>query len=349
MEIVCPMAGPIIRVLIVDDYEPWRRFIRLTLLAYEKLQVIGEVSDGLEAVHQAHQLQPELILLDIGLPELNGIEAARRIREVSPTSKILFVSENRDWDIVKEALRVGGSGYVVKSSAANELLAAIWAVLAGEQFLSAGLADRSLTDPEERNTANIFSRNRTIAAPVQEGVIARHHKVGFYSHDRDLLDALTQFIGAALNVGNAAIVIATESHRNRLLVSLQKYGLNVVTAVEQGKYIAVDAAGALSTVMVDGKVDAVRFFTVFDDLIEKAEEAARGGQSRVAIFGESVHLLWAEGKAEAAIQMERLGNQLGKRYDVDILCAYSLTSFQGGMGSHIFEKVCAEHSAVHTW
>jgi DNA-binding NarL/FixJ family response regulator len=343
------MGRPVVRVLIVDDYEPWRRFIRLTLLAYEELQVIGEVSDGLEAVRQAHQLQPELILLDIGLPELNGIEAARRIRKVSPTSKILVVSENRAWDIVEEALIVGASGYVAKSSAANELLAAIWAVLAGKQFLSAGLADPSLTGPEERNTANIFSRNRIIAALKQEGVIARHHEVGFYSDDRGLLDALTQFIGAALKVGNAAIIIATESHRNRLLVSLQKYGLNVIAAVEQGKYIALDAAGALSTVMVDGKLDAVRFFAVFDDLIGKAAEAARGGQSRVFIFGECVQLLWAQKKAEAAIQMEKLGNQLAKRFDVDILCAYSLMSFQGGIGSHIFEKICAEHSAVHTW
>ena len=144
------MGRSFIPVLIVDDYEPWRRFIRLTLLAYEQLQVIGEVSDGLEAVHQAHQLQPELILLDIGLPELNGIEAARRIREVSPTSKILVVSENRAWDIVEETLRVGASGYVVKSNAANELLAAIWAVLAGKQFVSTSLAGRDL-NLTERN------------------------------------------------------------------------------------------------------------------------------------------------------------------------------------------------------
>src|SRR5215475_5264200 len=94
IETVCPMGRPI-RVLIVDDYEPWRRFLRRKLLAYEELQVIGEVSDGLEAVEKALQAQPELILLDIGLPKLNGIEAARRIREVSPASRILFVSENR--------------------------------------------------------------------------------------------------------------------------------------------------------------------------------------------------------------------------------------------------------------
>jgi DNA-binding NarL/FixJ family response regulator len=343
------MGQPSIRVLIVDDYEPWLRFIRLTLLAYENLQVIAEASDGLEAVEKAQQLQPDLILLDIGLPKLNGIEAARSIREVSPSSKILFVSENRSSDLAEEALRVGGSGYVVKSAAARELALAIWAVLEGKRFLSPVLSGHSLSHIEERNSASTLSAQRMIATPEPESVIARHHEVGFYSDDRGLLDALAQFIGAALKVGDAAIVVATESHRNRLLVSLQKYGLNVVTAVEQGKFIAVDAAGALSTMMVDGQLDAARFRAFFDDLIGKAAEAARGGQSRVAIFGECVQLLWAEAKSEAAIQMEKVENQLAKRYDVDILCGYSLTSFQGGIDRHIFEKVCAEHSAVHKW
>ena len=93
--------------------------------------------------------------------------------------------------------------------------------------------------------------------------------------------------------------------------------------------------------------DAVRFLAVFEDLIGKAAEAARGGQSRVAVFAQCVQLLWAAALAEAVMQMEKVGRQLAKRYDVDILCGYSLTSFLGGKGSHTFEKICAVHSAVH--
>jgi DNA-binding NarL/FixJ family response regulator len=96
-----------IRVLVVDDHEPWRRFASTTLQKQVELQVIGEATDGLQAVQQAQELLPDLILLDIGLPTLNGIEAARRIREVSPTSKILFVSENRSPDIAEAALSTG--------------------------------------------------------------------------------------------------------------------------------------------------------------------------------------------------------------------------------------------------
>ena len=138
------MGQSIIRVLVVDDYEPWRRFERSTLLANEQLQIVGECSDGDEAIQKAEELQPDLILLDIGLPALNGIEAARRIRQVSPNSKILFVSENRSPDIAEQALSTGAGGYVVKSNGASELLPAIKAVLEGKRFISASLAGHFL-------------------------------------------------------------------------------------------------------------------------------------------------------------------------------------------------------------
>jgi DNA-binding NarL/FixJ family response regulator len=133
-----------IQVLVVEDYEPFRRFLISTLQNGLEVRDIHEVSDGLEAVQEAQTLQPDLILLDIGLPTMNGIEAARRIREVSPTSKILFVSENRSPDIAEEALSTGAGGYVVKSDAASELLPALKAIIEGKRFVSASLAGHFL-------------------------------------------------------------------------------------------------------------------------------------------------------------------------------------------------------------
>ena len=138
------MGASSIRVLVVDDYEPWRRFERLTFLGRDDLQIIGECSDGDEAVQKADELKPDLILLDISLPTLNGIEAARRIRQVSPTSKILFVTENPSPEIAEEAMSTGARGYVVKSDAGAELLPAIKAVLKGKRFVSASLAGHFL-------------------------------------------------------------------------------------------------------------------------------------------------------------------------------------------------------------
>ena len=127
-----------VRVLVVEDFAPFRQFICSTLGERPDLQVVAEVSDGLEAVHKAVELQPDLILLDIGLPTLNGIAAARRIRKLSPESKILFLSQESSAAVVQEALSLGALGYVVKAHAGSELLAAVEAVCQGRKFASNG-------------------------------------------------------------------------------------------------------------------------------------------------------------------------------------------------------------------
>ncbi len=128
-----------IRVLIVDNYEPFLRLIRSTLATRENTEVVGAVSDGLEAVQKAEELKPDLILLDLGLPKLNGIEAARQIRKLVPESKIIFLSVESSPDVVKEALGLGALGYVAKRRLGSDLLVAVETVLEGRQFVSSGL------------------------------------------------------------------------------------------------------------------------------------------------------------------------------------------------------------------
>jgi DNA-binding NarL/FixJ family response regulator len=142
---------PLVRILLVEDFEPFRRFIRSQLQPRLDLEVIAEASDGLEAVHLAEQLQPDLILMDIGLPTLNGIEVARQVRKLSPQSKILFVSQECSADMIEEALSFGAMGYVIKAHAGSELLVALEAVREGRQFVSGG--GLSLGPP------SVFARN----------------------------------------------------------------------------------------------------------------------------------------------------------------------------------------------
>jgi len=335
-----------IRVLVVDDYEPWRRFFSSTLQKERELQVIGEASDGLEAVQKAEELQPDLILLDIGLPTLNGIDAARRIRTVSPASKILFVSENRSAGIAEEALSGGAGGYVLKSDAVGELLPALKAVLDGKRFVGASLAGHGLNDPPNPQTGAHLQRNKIVPLTRPRNLEIARHEVTFYANDRHLLEYVTRFIGAALKAGDAAIIVSTESHRESLLPRLQAYGLEISEAIQQGRYIALDAAETIRTFIVDGMVDSGRFLDGFGNLIQTATKAARGKYPRVAVFGEGADLLVAQGNVEAAIQDERLCNRLIKAYDVDILCGYSLT--RTPYSHHSYEQVCAQHSAVHS-
>lgn len=131
----------LVRILVVDDFADWRRFVLSKLRENRSLQVIGVVSDGLEAVLKAQEMQPDLVLLDIGLPILDGIGAARQIRKVAPESKILFLTQELDPDVARAALSAGGHGYVVKLDANSELFAAVEAVMLGKQFVSARVAD----------------------------------------------------------------------------------------------------------------------------------------------------------------------------------------------------------------
>jgi DNA-binding NarL/FixJ family response regulator len=315
------------RILIADDYEGWRRQVRLLFQERPQWQVIAEAADGPEAIQKAEELKPDLIVLDIGLPELNGIEAARRIRQTSPSSKIVFLSQNNDRDVVRAALSTGALGYVHKTNARSELVPAVDAVLRGKQFVSSSLKGYELTENAGRGAPH-------------------RHDVLFYSDDTVLLDGFTRFIAAALKAGNAAIVLATKSHRDSLLQRLKAGGVDTDGALQQGTYVPLDAADALSRVMVDGLPDPVLFFGSFGGLIETAAKAAKSEQPRVVVCGEEVALLLAEGKTDAAIRIERGCNDLTEIHEVDIVCAYPSSSFHGKEDKHVLQSICEKHSAV---
>ena len=123
-------------VLVVEDFEPFREFVSALLREELAFQVVSEASDGFEAVHCARELNPDLILLDLGLPGLNGIETARRLRELAPRSRVVFLTLESSAEILEEALSSGALGYVHKSRAGNDLVPAIATVLDGKQFVS---------------------------------------------------------------------------------------------------------------------------------------------------------------------------------------------------------------------
>ena len=325
----------------VDDYPPWRRFFSATLQKRPELQVIREASDGLEAVQQAQQLHPDLILLDIGLPSLNGIEVARKIRELSPTSKILFVSENRSLDVVEKALSTGAGGYVVKSDAGSELMPAVEAVLQGQRLVSTSLAGHDLSHPTVDQVGHAPQRERDVAPKNLR------HEVEFYANDAGFVDGFAGFIKPALKAGNAVIVIATESHLADLLQRLTADGLNMPAEIEQGSYIPLEVTSTLSTFMVNNSTDAALFRKVAGDLIMEAAKAAKGEHRQIAVCGEGVHILLSAGNLDATITLERMWNEIGRHYELDILCGYFRSDFATEEEISTLERVCAEHTAAH--
>jgi DNA-binding NarL/FixJ family response regulator len=143
----------LIRILVVDDHEVVRRVICSLLSSDPTLDVVCQTADGEGAVEKAEELQPDLVLLDISLPGISGIEAGRRIRRVSPDSYIIFLSQHDSLQMVKDALRVGGHGYVTKMDAGAELLKAIRTVSEGKRFVSQRILSQGWK-PEIQNGAD---------------------------------------------------------------------------------------------------------------------------------------------------------------------------------------------------
>jgi DNA-binding NarL/FixJ family response regulator len=125
-----------IRILLVDDHEPFRRYVFSMLQEQANVQIIGEAQDGLQAVQQAEALQPDVVVLDIGLPGISGIEAARQIGKTSQKARIIFLTQESSPEVVQEALTLGAWAYIIKAEAGAELLPAVEAVSRGEKFVN---------------------------------------------------------------------------------------------------------------------------------------------------------------------------------------------------------------------
>jgi DNA-binding NarL/FixJ family response regulator len=331
-----------VRVLVVDDYEPWRRFAASTLHKKPELEIVGEASDGLLAVERAQALQPDLILLDIGLPSQNGIEAARQIRELSPKSKIIFVSENRSVELAQGAARAGALGYVVKSNVASELLPAITAVLDGRCFSSSCLGQNIFTGARSQA---LEDSNLSETAVIANGN-GRWHQVAFYPDDASFVDGFADFASTRISAGSHVVVVATASHRANIRRVLAENGVDVERAIQLGTFVEADAHELLSAIMVNEMPERARVENLAASMLVKRTKALNGSDPRVAVCGELAPTLLANGNVEAAIQIEHIFDSFTKTNKIDVLCGYVGSSFPRDGRKQIFERICAEHSAV---
>jgi len=188
------------RILLADDHTVVRKGIRMILSAQPDLEVVAEAKNGLEAVSEAERTLPDVVIMDVNMESLNGIEAARRIAEVSPRTRVLALSMHRDAVYVREMLRAGAKGYLVKDADDDALLDAVRAVARGEAYLSPSVADAVLTDYRKHVTNPVdllTSREREVLQLIAEG-----------STNKDIANQLS------------LSVYTVEGHRSRLMEKL---------------------------------------------------------------------------------------------------------------------------------
>ena len=305
------------RVLLVDDHEQWRRHIAALLQAHPDWQVVGEAGDGLEALQQAERLGPDLVLLDVGLPSLNGIEVARRLRRFDPRCRILFLSEQSSWDIVDAALAAGGEGFVLKSHAGRELLPAMQAVANGNPFVSAHLQPRA----------------------------AGLHEAAFYSDDATLLDDFGRFAESRLKAGRVLIVVSDAARRHQLDRVIGQRGLDVGRLVREARYYWIDVADALSNILVDDWPDHARLQALIVPFL--SADGPGAAPPRLAAWGECAPALWRSGKVDAAIRLEQMWDAAARAYGIDIMCAYAQHGSPSGHRRAAHDAICRVHASVH--
>jgi DNA-binding NarL/FixJ family response regulator len=310
-------------VLVVDDYEPWRSYVCGELRKHARWRVIGEAADGLEAVRMAQALKPDLTLLDVGLPSVNGIEAARRMLEHRPSAKILFISEQRCVDIAGAALETGAGGYLFKIDAPRHLLPAMEAVVNRGRFVTTGLS--------------------ALAAATSRS--AHRHQAAFYSEEASLLDDYTRFAEAALTEGSTLIYVGSESRRRALSQRLRGLGFDVDRLIAEERCVLVDDGRFLSDIMVDGAIDDEAFRKAALPLLARA--AARS-TARIAACGDACGQLLGAGHVAEAVRLERLWDALAGEYPLDLFCGYSIDVPRLGADEYLqFQAVRREHSLVY--
>ena len=332
----------------LEDLEQFRKITGPILNQRLDWLVIGVVVDADDAVRLAKQLQPDVILLDIDLPRMNGVKAARRLRLVARDAKIVFLSQESSIGVVREALRLGARSFLRRECASRELILAVEAILQGRQFIGNGVADPNLIDiGEARADHSLKGIFANLAAVAQQS--ASHvprHELQFWSEDTILIERAVSFVGPLLAAQHSAIICATESVRDRLHDSLTCLEPNMDDFILLGNYLVLDASDTLSAFMFAGSPSPAKFVEVLGGAITAAADAARKHRGRIALFQECTSLLWAQGKEEATIQVEHLFNKLAYEYDLDILCGYSIAYFNGEEDIHLIQRICAAHSAV---
>jgi DNA-binding NarL/FixJ family response regulator len=304
---------PIGKILVVEDYEPLRRLV-CSLLQAEHFQVVGEASDGLEAVQNAERLQPDVIILDLSLPKLNGLEAARQLQKVIPEAKIIFLSDETSLEVTREAFNIGAVGYIPKLQTYHELIPAIERVLRRKEAVAQHSSSR--------------------------------HEMILSSDDHGLLESLSQFVLDAMKSGRPALVIATPSLLDGILLTLSTEGLDVAAALGAKTLIAANVHEVLSSIIVDGSLDPVLAQKGAAAHLDELASVANG--KRIAACGIVAPTLWAEGRKDEAVLLEALWDELLKEYEIDSLCAYSARSFTGDYDNSRLKRISDRHSTVYS-
>jgi DNA-binding NarL/FixJ family response regulator len=315
-----------LRVIVIDDHQTWVQQVSAMIENTGTWHVVGTAADGAEGCALADSLTADLILLDIELPKLNGIETATRILAANPSARILFLSGHSSWDVIEAALLTGARGYLLKNFAGPELVPAMAAIAAGRRFLSAAAGGRAFNAGSDRHELH-------------------SHHAGVYATDASLEGDYEAFAAAALMTGKAVLAAMHPDRQQEVQRRLKQRGIDIDRAIAEDRYMPLNVAEALPLMMADGLPDASLMWAIIVPLLARAARATRSNAPVLAAFGDCAQTLWNAGEPSAAILLEQYWDEIAKTVNLDLLCGYTLRGFEAE-DEDTRELLGAMHTAV---
>jgi DNA-binding NarL/FixJ family response regulator len=309
------------RVLLADDHAHVRESLSRFLAA--TFDIVATAADGHQALDLARRLRPDVVVLDVAMPNCNGFQALEQLRRDVPETMVVFLTMHSDNESVAAAINSGAHGYVLKSRMHVDLISAIHHALAGRLFVP------SLTSLST--------------------VAGGRHAVQFHANESHFLDEVSQLVGATLRSGEQVVLLASEATRISVAQWLQARQMNLAVLAEREQYVAADSALSLSQVMRDGRPDKERLAEIVHDLDRLRLAGPNGPRDRLTIFGDMTVSLCRNGNFEAALELERIWNELTRALPFFTVCIYPIECFEHSAARDLLPNLCAQHSAVsHT-
>jgi len=334
----------VVEVLIADDHDGFRRAMRSVIEAEGAYRVCGEARDGVDAVDKVRRLRPDIVLMDINMPRMDGLQATEIIRREMSDCNVIIVTQNETTIAREQARIVDADGFVTKADVARDLLPTMGrVVMENKGRLDPRKGDRHVD--RDRDPAGDHDSAASESEPwcsLLGSAAPSDHIVQLYQDQQFLNRAVCRFAAAAITNGEGVILVPTVAHWDAFRPRLESEGVDVKAAEKRGQLTVVDADNLLPTFMRDGMPDSPVFLGLAKNVISEAR--GDGRYPKVRWWGEMVNILWERGDVAASMQLEDHFDQLAHEQDIAIFCSFLMDNFDGDVHARMLPRLGENHS-----